>query len=222
MDMWSGTDYRTPYTRKKGRATMPGTPQLPEGITPADHVPGPRQGEWTYSHYAALPDDGHRYEILDGVLYMAPSPNDSHQETAYLIATYLMMHVKFNHLGKVFGAPFDVELAEKIVFQPDVLVVLSEHKERVKRHVIGAPDLVVEVASSKTRLNDRTNKYRAYANAGVQEYWIVDPVPQNIEVLTLEGGEYHSIGIFSGEQIICSPLLPDFSVRIKQFFNYDW
>jgi hypothetical protein len=62
---------------KKGQAVMTTTSeQMP---TPADNVPGPGQGQWTYSHYAALPDDGQRYEILDGVLYlMPPSPNDSH------------------------------------------------------------------------------------------------------------------------------------------------
>ena len=70
------------------------TTERPNEITPADHVPGPKQGEWTYSHYMALPDDGQRYEIVDGVLYMAPSPSGFHQEAAYLIAYYLMAHVK--------------------------------------------------------------------------------------------------------------------------------
>ena len=56
-------------------------------VMPADHMPGPEQGHWTYKDYAALPDDGHRYEIVDGVLYMAPSPNEWHQNATLEIAS---------------------------------------------------------------------------------------------------------------------------------------
>jgi Uma2 family endonuclease len=224
MDMWSGTDNSKPSiysARKKGHVNMPMTSKEPEEPTPANHIPGPKQGEWTYSHYAALPDDGNRYEIIDGVLYMAPSPNEFHQETADLIATYLTMHVKFNHLGRVFSAPFDVELAENVMLQPDVLVVLKEYNERIKDHIVGAPDLVVEVASPRTWRYDRIKKYRDYAYSGVKEYWIVDPVQCSVEVLALKGSDYLSTGIFSGEQLVHSQLLPGFSVRAKQFFDYD-
>ncbi len=78
-------------------------------VMPADHMPGPEQGHWTYKDYAALPDDGHRYEIVDGVLYMAPSPNEWHQTTAcdyFLLST----HIELTGLGQVYIAPFDVEL----------------------------------------------------------------------------------------------------------------
>ncbi len=70
-------------------------------VMPADHMPGPEQGHWTYKDYAALPDDGYRYEIVDGVLYMAPPHNRSHQNTAFEIASYLRMHVKLTGLGQV-------------------------------------------------------------------------------------------------------------------------
>jgi hypothetical protein len=62
----------------KGNVAMT-TTERPEEVIRADHVPGPKQGEWTYSHYMAMPDDGQRYEIIDGVLYMSPSPNRGHQ-----------------------------------------------------------------------------------------------------------------------------------------------
>jgi Uma2 family endonuclease len=63
-------------------------------VMPADHMPGPEQGHWTYKDYAALPDDGHRYEIVDGVLYMAPSPNEWHQTNAGRLFRYLSTYCR--------------------------------------------------------------------------------------------------------------------------------
>src|SRR5437660_3067583 len=94
-------------------------------VTPADWVPGPPQGFWTYNDYAALPDDGKRYEIVNGVLYMAPSPSGAHQDAALEIASYLRTYIKLTGLGLVRIAPFDVVLSPGNVVQPDVLVVLN-------------------------------------------------------------------------------------------------
>jgi Uma2 family endonuclease len=78
-------------------------------------------------------------------------------------------------LGKVRVAPFDVELSPKDVFQPDVFVVLNAHLDGIlEKKVVGAPDLVVEVASPSTALYDRVTKYEKYANAGVQEFWVAN------------------------------------------------
>jgi Uma2 family endonuclease len=130
---------------------MTTTSEKPGEIIRADHVPGPKQGEWTYSHYAVLPDDGQRYEIIDGVLYMTPVPSRGHQRAANRLSTYLTMHVEFTGLGQVYPAPFDVELAFHTVVQPDVLVLLNASIEKVvPTRVIGAPDLVVEVLSPGT------------------------------------------------------------------------
>src|SRR5436190_1793117 len=90
-------------------------------VISANWVPGPKQGEWTYHHYAALPDDGQRYEIIDGVLLMTPAPGISHQKTAQRIFRYLAMLVEDTSLGQVFIAPVDVELFPKFVVQPDVI-----------------------------------------------------------------------------------------------------
>ncbi len=188
-------------------------------VTPADWMPGPEQGSWTYDDYAALPDDGHRYEIVNGVLVMAPSPNGSHQDAVLRIAHYLLAHVEFAGLGKVRLAPFDVQLTPKEVFQPDVLVVLSAHLERVlEKKVVGAPDLAVEVASPSTALYDRVTKYEKYAHAGVQEYWIANIEAKTIQVLVLEAGEYRSLGIFRGEQTLPSRVVPELPIGVERFF----
>ena len=188
-------------------------------VTPANHVPGPKQGQWTYSHYSALPDDGQHYEIVNGVLFMTPAPNPAHQQVAGEIFSYLRNHVKQFNLGRVFMALIDVELAPGDVFQPDVLLLLEAHLDRVKTsHIIGTPDLVVEVASPGTATHDRREKYDAYADAGVPEYWIADPIAQTVEVFLLESSTYYSQGVFCGKAILPSKALPGFDVHVEQFF----
>jgi Uma2 family endonuclease len=197
-------------TTTEGRVSM---------VTPADHVRGAKQGQWTYKDYAALPDDGQRYEIIDGVLYMAPSPNEWHQSAVGEFFSYLRTYVKLAGLGRVYFAPFDVELAYNVVVQPDVLVVLNENLSKIiPSRVIGAPDLVVEVASPGTATHDRRKKQDAYARAGVPEYWIADPAARTIEVFTLEGTAYRSLGVFEGPAILPSLVIPTFPVQVKQFF----
>ena len=188
-------------------------------IIRADTVQGPGQGNWTYDDYSSIPDDGKRYEVVNGVLFMPPAPNIGHQETVGEIFAYLRDHLKQSKLGKVYIAPVDVELHPKTVVQPDVLVILTAHLERISAsRVIGAPDLVVEVASPGTTGFDRRQKQDAYALAGVPEYWIVDPASHTVELLILENGAYHSLGIFQGQHTLPSTVVPDFPVSVEQFF----
>ena len=188
-------------------------------VTPADWVPGPPQGSWTYDDYAALPDDGRRYEIVNGVLVMAPAPDLGHQSIVLRLSHYLFAHAELAGLGRVFAAPIDVELESKNVFQPDVIVLLNAHLDRVAaKRIIGAPDLVVEVASPGTAAFDRLTKYDIYARAGVREYWIVKSAQRTVEVLVLENGEYRSSGIFNGQAMLPSRVVPGLPVRVEQFF----
>lgn len=185
----------------------------------ADHVPGPPQGQWTYQDYAALPNDGNRYEILEGVLYMAPAPEIPHQIAVSRILTELMIHVEYKGLGRALAPPTDVELASDFVCEPDVVVVLKEHSERItSSRILGAPDLVVEVASPSTTQRDRTVKKRRYALAGIKEYWLVEPKQQTIEVLILENGEYYSLGVFKGKETLTSRIVLDFPRPVEHFF----
>ena len=185
----------------------------------ADHVPGPGQGNWTYQDYAAL-DDGKRYEILDGVLYMTPAPGESHQNVAGNISFYFKLYVQFAGQGMVYSGPFDVELAPSYVVQPDVLVVLRENLHKLRHsHLIGAPDLTVEIASPSTVKIDRQAKKDAYARAGVLEYWIVDPIAQTIKIFALEKGTYRQLGIFSEQDTLPSKIVPEMKqIRVEQLF----
>jgi Uma2 family endonuclease len=188
-------------------------------VTAAAPLVGPPQGRWTYADYAALPDDGNRYEIIAGVLYMTPAPGTGHQSISARVVTFLVTHVEFAGLGRVFAAPVDVELAPDTVVQPDIVVVLSANLHRITpSRIIGAPDLVVEILSPGTAGYDRREKQDAYARAGVGEYWIVDPGAQTVELLTLEQGGYRSHGVFRGQARLPSSVVT-LPVPIERFFQ---
>ena len=192
-------------------------------VTPANSVPGPRQGFWTYDDYAALPADGKRYEIVNGVLYITPSPSWSHQEIVGRFFRYLSTYVESTSIGGAFVAPLDVELAPNTVFQPDVVVLLkASHKKLKERHIVGAPDLAIEVVSTSSETHDRYRKITAYARAGVPEYWIADPDSRTVEVLFLESGEYHSQGVYRGKATLPSQIVPGLLVHVEQFFISAW
>ena len=186
----------------------------------ADAVPGPSQGEWTYADYAAIPDDGRRYEVVNGVLYMAPSPVERHQFASSRFTHYLVVHVDFKGLGRVYAAPFDVELSSGNVVQPDVIVVLSDNLQVITaERIVGAPDLVIGIASPSTATHDRDRKRRAYEQAGVREYWIADPYARTVEILALENGKYRLLGVFQGQSILPSRVLPGLPFRVAQLFS---
>lgn len=198
---------------------MTANPESLPMVVRADHVPGPAQGCWTYADYAAIPDDGKRYEVVDGVLYMTPAPNLGHQASNVRFSSFFLTHVEFTGLGRVFSAPCDVELATHVVVQPDVVVVLKDNLSILTpKRIIGAPDLVIEIASPGTAGYDRRTKQDAYARAGVREYWIADPYARTIEVLRLEQGVYRSAGVFESEEMLSSMVLPELPIRVEQFF----
>lgn len=188
-------------------------------VTPADDVPGPPQGCWTYDDYAAIPDDGRRYEVIEGVLYIMPGPRRAHQSTVLRFGHHLLTHVELTGVGWVLIAPFDVTLGVRSTVQPDVLVILRARADILtEKRVVGAPDLVIEVASPSTAGHDRRRKQDAYAGAGVREYWIAHPYERAIEVLVLEGKAYRSLGVFENGDKLPSVVLPELPVTVEQFF----
>jgi len=194
-----------------------------EGITmvfPADDILGPKQGFWTYEEYAALPDDGNHYEIMNGVLLMTPSPEAGHQSAMLRMGHFLLVAVEFAGLGRVLGAPFDVCLAPGRVVQPDLLVVLNANLDKVEeKYMVGGPDLVVEIASPSTATYDRLSKFEAYREACVPEYWMVHPQKKTVEVLVLEEGDYRSLGVFRGRDTLPSRVVSGIgNVAVEQFF----
>jgi len=192
-------------------------------VVAADWVAGSDQGSWTYADYAALTGDECLYEVVNGVLYMTPAPSWSHQEVVLEIAAHLRSYIQLRKLGGVFVAPIDVALASNTVFQPDVVVLLKTGRDKLRdNHIVGAPDLVVEVVSPGSALYDRHDKNVAYAQAGVPEYWIVDTAAHTVELLALEGEKYRLAGVFQGKAVLPSKVLPGFNVAVEKFFESAW
>lgn len=157
---------------------------------------------WTYDDLVAMgePEDGKRYEILDGELFVSPSPSLWHQEVLKRLFRVLDRELEQRGIAKVYFAPLDVILSPTRVVEPDLLVVRKERFEILARHgVVGAPDLVVEVLSPSNTHHDRVRKRRFYARNGVREYWIADPDAKTIEVLSLvDGGlSYRAAGWYA-------------------------
>jgi len=181
----------------------------------------PAQGQWTYADFLRLPDDGVRYEIIDGVLYMTNAPDPEHQYVVGEIFAGLRNFAKAHNLGVVYTAPIEVHLpgiAQPV--QPDVLFVSQARREIVKAKFIeGAPDLIVEVTSPSTARADRKVKLDAYERAGVQEYWIVNPRTRVIEIYALTRGEYALHGEYRAGERVTSSVLPGLELSTDTVFG---
>lgn len=149
----------------------------------------PAQG-WTYEEFARLPDDGSRYEVIAGELYVTPAPGKVHQVVSARFSWQLRGFATEQHrLGEVLYAPIDVLFAEGDYLQPDIVFLRADHEHYwTKRGIEGPPDLVVEVLSPSTARQDRILKRERYARFGVPEYWIVDPRLRRVEVYRLQEG----------------------------------
>ncbi len=144
----------------------------PPSLATPDKAPWPAQGEWTFDDYARLPDDGQRYEIIEGVLYVTPAPGFDHQHVVQQIAVAFELWLRDHPGGIALTAPFDVHLpgiARPV--QPDVLFIAAQRRPAPGDNFFqGAPDLVVEVLSPSTMRVDRYIKFEAYERASVREY----------------------------------------------------
>lgn len=173
---------------------------------------------WTYDDLVALPDDGKRYEIIDGELYEMTSPTWDHgQAVINLIGLLLPLVRKIG--GELHTAPQDVLMPGADPVQPDVFMLAHDQLHLIsERGVEGAPRLVVEVLSPSTARRDRVIKRAAYARGGVEEYWLVSPEAGTIEVLVLQGGEFVRSLLAGGDDLVTSQALPELSFQASAVF----
>lgn len=143
----------------------------------------PARRGWSYAEFARLPDDGNRYEVIGGELYVTPSPRLDHQDIVGALVVRLRPFVDEHGLGKVYAGPVDVLFAKGDYLAPDLVFLASHHFGfRTQRGIEGPPDLVVEVLSPGTAVRDRTLKRQRYALYGVPEYWTVDVDRRRVEI----------------------------------------
>lgn len=149
---------------------------------------GKKQGEYTVDDYCQLPDD-QRAELIDGIIYDLASPTGIHQMIITNLWQNLNKYIRDNKGSCLAGiAPYDVYLNKednKTIVQPDVLVV-CDHRKLTRSRVEGAPDFVAEVISPSTRRKDMTVKLVKYTEAGVREYWLIEPDEKKVIVYDIE------------------------------------
>ncbi|NJN94879.1 MAG: Uma2 family endonuclease [Anaerolineales bacterium] len=191
-------------------------------ISPHDQPRFPRQGDWTYQDWLNFPDDGWKYEIIDGVLQMSPPPSVNHQRSSGGLFARMRLYAEDKNLGEVLEAPCGVRLPNQPVpVEPDIFFV---KKERIgiigNQYVEGVPDLVIEILSPSNASYDRETKFKLYQEAGVPEYWLVDYEAKTIEVFNLAQENYTLTGKYTGDDTAASTQLPGFKIVVGILFNF--
>lgn len=159
-----------------------------------------KQGEYTIEDYFALPDDK-RYELIDGVIYDMASPSRNHQVIAgYLYHILMTCSEKHPSECHPYIAPLDVQLDKdnRTMVQPDVIICCQEEQDSGSR-IFGAPDFLAEVVSPSSKSRDRFVKLRKYKEAGVREYWMIEPEREQVIVFLFEDDDRIAIYSFDDE-----------------------
>lgn len=202
-------------------STAPHTTPDPAGLTWDVATLFPRQGQWSDSDFLNLTEDLTRLvELTDGQLKVLEMPTTSHQQIVFRLVCRLSDFVAPLELGIALMAPLRIRLRPGMFREPDVVFALKEHSQLVQEEFWTGADLVMEVVSSgaKSRRRDLDEKRREYATAGIQEYWIVDPLVETISVLALVGSDYQVSGEFRKNDIARSHLLSGFTVAVSEIF----
>ena len=179
----------------------------------------PRQGQWDAEGYLWLTDHTNRLiEFTDGYIEVLPMPTDEHQ--TILLFLYDLFRVYLAPLGgKVLVAPLRVRIRERKYREPDILLVQDANDpRRQNRYWLGA-DLVMEIISPDDPERDTKAKRVDYAEAGISEYWIVNPEDETITVLQLESERYVEHGIFRRGDVVSSALLMGLTVDVNAVFD---
>ncbi len=175
--------------------------------------------QFTYEDLLEFPDDGKHYEIIDGELFMSPSPLTWHQRASVNLAFIISKYIREHQLGELFFAPLDVLLSESNVVEPDLLFILNENSHIItKENIKGVPDFLIEILSPSNRRYDVKKKRALYERYGVKEYWLVDPDLENIQKFILKEGNYVDCGTFEENTTITCDVIQGLSFEVKEVF----
>ncbi|MBV9496244.1 MAG: Uma2 family endonuclease [Acidobacteria bacterium] len=183
----------------------------------------PTSKKLTYEDYLDLPErDGEHYEIIDGELFVTPSPIEKHQRIVVNLLHFLSNHVFEHRCGRLYVMPFDVVLSSHDVVQPDLLYITKERAAAAtQKNLQGAPDFVVEILSDATKKADEGAKLRRYELFGVNEYWIVDPKSDRVRVHLRKGDRLEQVMNAGAGDTLTSAFFPGFELAVSDVFA-DW
>ncbi|MDE7246123.1 MAG: Uma2 family endonuclease [Oscillospiraceae bacterium] len=208
------TDYLLGYSDKGG----------PPAQAKRQKVMSYNKKRLTYQDYCDISGED-RCELIDGELYMMETPLMDH-----VLVSSNLLGVLGNFLAekpcRILHAPIDVflfnqaddpESTIECVVEPD-LIVLCDPKQIGKRGIFGPPKLVIEILSEVTLKRDREIKFNLYQQAGVAEYWIVNPRNSTIIIFTLENENYYVYDVYTRDEILHSAVFPDLSIELPEIF----
>ena len=198
------------------------TPEDGEPIWPLADIMFPRQGSWTASAYLNLATN-RIVEFVDGRLEFPPIPTRLHQLILRYLFRLLDQIVSEARVGEVLFAAHPVEVARGKFREPDLMFIPNGANEgrdsaEVDQFAVGIT-LAIEMVSPSDPKRDYETKRIEYAAAGIREYWIVDPDKEAITVLTLDGDTYREAGVYTGDAVAHSILIPDFAPTAKAVFD---
>jgi Uma2 family endonuclease len=175
---------------------------------------------YTYEDYINLPDDGKRYEIIDGELYLLPTPNLPHQSILGNLFCMIAGFLKEKEYGEIFLSPLDVVFSNINIIQPDLIFVAKENFNIIRpENIRGTPDLLIEILSTKTEKRDRTIKLKTYSKFGVQEYWMVHEEKETVEVWRRKDDQLNFHSLLDRTQTLTTPLLPGLEISLEKIFQ---
>jgi len=177
----------------------------------------PAQGEWSVADYLAL-DTNHLVEFSDGYIEVLPLPSPAHQRIVLFLYRILWAFVTEHQLGEALTAPLPVELWSKKFREPDIIFIAKEKLAHQSTKYWRNVDLVIEVVSPDKPARDYQDKRAEYAQAGIPEYWIVDPQQRVVVVLVLHEGDYQTHGEFKTGTQATSVLLNGFALPVAEVF----
>ncbi|MGC9041666.1 MAG: Uma2 family endonuclease [Roseiflexus sp.] len=189
--------------------------------TDAPVIAGPPQGRWTFADWQTLPDDGRRYEIIDGVLYMTTTPSTFHQWIVMRITERFGLPAVNQGLGYAFTALVGVLMPGCDPGQPDFLFVRRGNAAIIRNgRIHGVPDLIVEVLSPGNAAYDKQVNLPAYALEGVPECALIRPMIRAVSVYRLDRlGRYAAPGEASSSDVLTFDCLPGLAATVNDLFE---
>lgn len=185
----------------------------------------PKSGKiyFTYNSIEKLPEwpEGPLLEIINGELFILPSPSIKHQEISLNLAALLKQFVEEHELGKILVAPVDVVLSDDNAVIPDIIFIKKERKDIIKeKNIHGIPDFVVEILSTNKK-RDLKDKMELYETYQLQEYWVINPFEDEVMIYSFnrQEGKFNEPARFKKAENVSSQVIKDFQVKVIDIFS---
>jgi Uma2 family endonuclease len=174
----------------------------------------------TYQDLLAMPEDGLRHELIDGVHYVSAAPRPRHQLVLARLLGRIENYLRERPVGVLLPGPADVVFTDHDVVEPDLLFVSRARREILTELNIsgGAPELMVEILSPSTRRRDLVLKHRLYERWGVDQYWIVDPQRKTVQAFRRASDRYRLAAELGAGDVLTTPILPGLEIPLAEVF----